>query len=535
MADIFLSYASEDRDRISPLIDALQAEGWTVWWDRALVAGPSFAEKIQEALDEARCVLVAWSKHSVSSNWCRDEANEGLERQCLVPLIIDDIRPPIGFRSAQTVFMSGWPQDRTGLDALIEGVRRALASMTSSAASSGPKASQELSIAVLPFTNMSSDPELEYFCDGLVEDIIADLAHIPQLLVISRNATFVYKGSAETIRQIAGQLGVNYVLQGSVRRAHSQVRVTATLENARTSRTLWSARFDRDFSDAFTLQDELTGEIVTALDAEILWGEQARYRRSKISNPQAGQLLYRGLYEHYKFDRASTLIARRYFESFIELEPGSILGYVWLVTSYGFAIVVGWEDPQIALPKLKSLVDHALAIDPEDAHALVGDAQFKALMGDLEGALAAIERSVARMPNFDEAWFFRGWIQMFRGEFEDSVVSLEHANRLCPTLNSVKLGVLGTAYRNAGKYEESIQTFKLCLERYPDFLYAHTSMAVVYGLMGDLKAARREVAETLRVDPSYSIRRFVTPNLYRDPEVMEGSAEVLRSAGMPER
>ena len=357
MEDIFLSYASEDRARIEPLVARLEAEGWSIWWDRALVAGPSFAEKIQEALDGAHCVLIAWSQYSVGSHWCRDEANVGLERGRLVPVVIDDVRPPLGFRSAQTVFMPGWPENQHGVDALLEGVRLCLAE-TSPAKIGLPRsvAVHERSVAVLPFTNMSSDPDQEYFCDGLVEDIIADLAHIPQLFVVSRNATFPFKGSAESVAQIARQLGVNFVLQGSVRRAGERMRVTATLEDARTSEAIWSNRFDRSALDVFSVQDELTDEIVTALDVELVWGEHARHRRKRIRNPEASQILYKGIHEHYKYEKTAALTARQHFHEFIRLEPDSILGYVWLVTSYGFAIVVGWEDPVEALPQLRQWV-----------------------------------------------------------------------------------------------------------------------------------------------------------------------------------
>lgn len=535
MDDIFLSYASDDRARMAPLVSLLEGEGWSVWWDRDLIAGPSFAQKIQEALDGAGCVVVAWSKHSVDSHWCRDEANVGLERDCLVPLVVDDVRPPLGFRSAQTVFVPGWPEDQTGVEALLDGIRACLSEDREQAASGpAPMVAHERSVAVLPFANMSSDPEQEYFCDGLVEDIIADLAHMPQLFVVSRNATFPFKGSRESVRQIARQLGVNFVLQGSVRRSGERLRVTATLEDVRTSETIWSNRFDRSLEDVFAVQDELTSEIVTALDAELIWGEQARHRRQRIRNPAASQVLYKGLYEHYKFDRTAALTARQYFHEFIGMEPDSILGYVWLVTSYSFAIVVGWENPAEAMPQLKQWVDKALAIDPDDAHALTGQAEFLAMSGDLDGAYDSARRAVQRMPNFDEAWFFQGWVQMFQGEPQDSVRSLEQAMRLCPTANSVKFGVLGTAYRNAGRYEDAIQAFKRCLVQFPEFIYAHTSMAVVYGLMGDEASARREVEETLRMDPTYTVTRFITPNFYRDPAVMERSAEVLRRAGLPE-
>jgi adenylate cyclase len=534
MADIFLSYASEDRERIEPLVEILEGEGWTLWWDRDLIAGPSFADEIQKSLDQARCVVVAWSRHSVDSNWCRDEASEGVERSCLVPVLIDDVRPPLGFRSAQTVFLCGWPEGRDGLDALLEGIRRCLSTSVATSTGAPRPPGSERSIAVLPFANLSPDPDQQYFCDGLVEDITSDLAHIPQLFVVSRNAAFTFKGSVEGIRHIAGQLGVRYVLHGSVRKAGERIRVIATLEEAGTSRTVWSSRYDRNAADAFGVQDELTREIVTALDVELLSGAQGLHRRSKYRSAEAGTLLYRGLYEHYRFDRAAALVARRYFEEFIDLEPDSILGYVWLVTSWGFAIVVGWERPDVALPMLRTWVERSLAIDPEDAHALTGDAQLKALSGDLDGAAESADRAVARMPNFDEAWFCRGWIQMLLGKSDEAIRSLEHAMRLCPTVNSLKLGVLGTALRNAGRYQEAVQTFRRCLEHHPEFHFAHASMAVVHGMQSDLESARREVARTLQLDPTYTVERFMTPNLYRDRTIMDRCADVLRSAGMPE-
>ena len=267
---------------------------------------------------------------------------------------------------------------------------------------------------------------------------------------------------------------------------------------------------------------------------ELLSGAQGLHRRSKFRSAEAGTLLYRGLYEHYRFDRAAALTARKYFEEFIELEPDSILGYVWLAASWTFAIIVGWERPNVALPMLKKWVDRSLAIDPEDAHALAGDAQLKTLSGDLDGAIASADRAVARMPNFDEAWFYRGWIQMLLGKSDEAVRSLEHAMRLCPTVSAIKLGVLGTALRNAGRHEEAVQIFRRCLEHHPEFHFAHTSMAVVHGMQGDLESARREVARTLKLDPTCTVKRFISPNLYRDKTVMDRCAEVLRSAGMPE-
>ncbi len=546
MTDVFLSYASEDRDRIIPLVSALEDQGWSVWWDRELIAGPDFTSSIQEALDAASCIVVAWSEHAIESSWVRDEAREGVERQCLVPAVIDNVRPPLGFRSYQTVSLVGWPDQSTPLGNLFEAVRFALSAPASALSGSdsaavrlttvtGQKAyvTDERSIAVLPFTNLSSDPQQQYFCDGLADDIITELSTIKPLVVISRNSSFSYKEANPEISTIAGDLRVNYLLTGSVRRSGQRIRVSVRLIDARSEQTVWSKRYDRDFDDLFDLQDDLTSQIVTALDVSLISGEKGR-RIQRYRDPAAKELLYRGMFEFHKFEREANLESRRYFLEFTKAEPDSVEGYSWLLLTFSFAIVVGWETPQEALPQLREWVDRALVIDSDDGHALAGDGIFKILAGDLDGALASLQKAVEVEPNLDDAWFYRGWNLMFLGRADEAIESLERSMRLSPLPNSTRFGVLGTALRNAQRYEEAIATFEACLRRDPEFLYAHTSMAVVYGMMGNYPAAEQEVKATLDSDPTYTVKRFITPNLYRSPEVMERCAEELRKAGLPE-
>lgn len=527
MADIFISYASEDRDRITPLVDRLEGEGWTVWWDRDLVAGPSYGQKIQESLDEAKCVVVAWSSNSINSNWCRDEANEGLERDALVPFCLDNVRPPLWFRSLQTASLHSWPAVESELDTLMAGITECIAAQAEGTANAR-------SIAVLPFVNQSSNPDQEYFCDGLAEDIITELSHIPQLFLISRTASFSFKGQKTDVGQISRRLGVNYILEGTVRRGGDRLRVSAQLIEAATQKTIWSNRYDRDNNDVFALQDDLTAEIVTALDVELVSGEEGRRRRSGFSSPQAGELLYRGMYEHYKFERPASDLAREHFAKFIELEPESPLGYAWLSNSWSFALVVGWEEPQVALGKIREWADKCLALDPEDAVALYAFSMVSVMVGDLEGAVAAADRATLSSPTSDEAWFIRGYANMFYCDFDESIRSLERSWKLCPILNSVKLGVLATAYRNAGRYEEAINAYQLSLEQSDDFYFAHSGMAVIYSMMGDDTAAAAEVQKALVMEPTYTVERFINPNMYRDPSIMQQCAEALVKAGMPE-
>jgi hypothetical protein len=212
MADIFVSYATEDRDRIQPLVEILQAQGWSVWWDRDLNAGPSFDDKIEEALDAARCVVVAWSRASINSNWCRVEANEGLERGILVPLRLDDVRPPLAFRGAQTAALIKWPESRGDLDSVLSGIRAYLSRPSTERdpgiSTTPPADLGEFSIAVLPFDNLSGDVDREYFSDGVTEALIASLAQLSALKVISRTSVLRFKGHRGSLRDIARELGV---------------------------------------------------------------------------------------------------------------------------------------------------------------------------------------------------------------------------------------------------------------------------------------------------------------------------------------
>ena len=542
MADVFLSYASEDRARITTLVSALERAGISVWWDRLLISGPEFTHSIQRELDGARCVVVAWSRHSVNSAWVRDEAQEGLEQQRLVPCCIDDVRPPLGFRSLQTVQLTEWPDRQDELPRLLEGVNACLSGPADNPASAkdAPKKSQSggsstnPSIAVLPFKNLSSDAEQQYFCDGLVDDIITELSYIKPLLVISRNSSFAYDSDPSDIGRVFADLQVNHVLLGSVRRSADRMRVSARLVDGHTHETIWSKRFDRSVQDIFDLQDELTDEIVTALDIKLVYGDKARLLR-KSRNSEARELLYRGMFEFYKFDAESSIDARRYFRQFIDAEPKSVEGYSWLVETYSFAIVVGWEPPQEALPKLQEWVSQALAVDANDGHALAGDGIFKTLAGDLDGGFQSLQRAVELEPNLDSAWFIRGWNLMLSENADAAIESVERALRLSPIPVAIRFGVLGTAQRNAGRYEDALGTFEECLRQFPDFVYAHTSLAVVYGMMGNQSAAKREVEKTLKVDPTYTVKRFVTPNLYRSTAIMDRCAEVLKNAGMPEQ
>lgn len=388
------------------------------------------------------------------------------------------------------------------------------------------------SLIVLPFKNRGPTPDQDYFCDGLVEDIIMSVSQIPELMVISRGTAFEVRQSSASPDEIARVIGARHVLSGSVRRVGNRARVATLLQEAASGRALWSRTYDRDIEDVFSVQDELARDIVTALDVNLVGGENALVTRTTYTSVEAAQELYRGMFEYYKYDQAANIAAGQHFERFIELEPQSPLGYAWLSNVWLGRMLVQWAAPQEAMPNMRENASRALEIDPDNAAALTSNCYFHVMAGELEKALGFGRRAVKCAPNSDEAFLAKGWAEMFLGQTEDAILSLERAIRLSPVPPSIRLGVMGTVYRNAGRYEDSISTFQQLLERYPDFLYAYTGLAASYAMDGQMDLARAMVTEILKRDPAYTIERFRNPDLYASPEVMERCAIALEAAGL---
>lgn len=391
------------------------------------------------------------------------------------------------------------------------------------------------SLAVLPFANMSDDPEQEYFSDGLTEDIITDLSLIPGLFVIARNSTFTYKGKSVDVRRLGEEMGVRYVLEGSVRKSANQVRVTAQLIEAASGHHLWAKRYDRGLEDVFAVQDELTKEIVTALDVELVSGEKGRHQRSRVKNPEAREALYRGMAKFYKFDETSHAQAKMFFEQFTRLEPDSILGYVWQAQMCQVEIFMGWsEDKDSSLKNMEVLLAKALKIDDRDPLALGHAGMYQLFLGNHDQSIAFAKQALAEAPGMDSPYYSLGWFQMFNETPLEGIENLKRAMRLSPVVTAPRSTILGTAYRNAGQLELAVATLENTVKRFPAFISGRVALTSCYVLMGKEQKAKQEAREILRRDPAYTIARYTTPNLYRNKETMEKWAESLRKAGIPD-
>ena len=388
------------------------------------------------------------------------------------------------------------------------------------------------SIAVLPFANMSGDPEQEYFSDGITEDLITDLSKLSGLFVISRNSVFLYKGKAVKPEQVSKELGVRYMLEGSVRKAGSRVRITAQLIDATTGYHLWAERYDGELQDIFALQDEVTQKIVAALEVKLTEGEQGRLGRAPTDSLEAYDCFLRGLEYHAQRTQEANAQARQLFERAITLDPRFAAAYALLGRTYLMEVVYQWnQDPQTQ-EKIFALGQQAVVLDDSQptAHETLG----LAYLGKKQHAqaIAEAEKAVALDPNYADAYVTLAEIFSFAGRPQEAISLVEQAMRLNPRYPFSYLWALGHAYRLVGRLPEAITALKRVVMRNPDQITAHVLLAVIYSELGREEEARVEVTEILRISPHYSLEVVRQRIPYKDLAVLERQVAALRKAGL---
>jgi adenylate cyclase len=388
------------------------------------------------------------------------------------------------------------------------------------------------SIAVLPFVNLSEDPKQEYFSDGLTEDLITDLSKFSGLFVIARNSVFTYKGKAVKVAEVGRELGVRYVLEGSVRKAEDRVRINTQLVEASTGHHLWSERYDRELKDIFALQDEIIQQIVANLNVELWQAELERVRRTPTNNLTAYDYLLRGAELSQRMTKETTGQARQMFEKAIELDPTYALAYTALGGTYHVEWVWQWsQDPQ-TLERWFALAQQALALDDSlpRAHMLLGQAYL--WKRQHEQAIAESERAIALNPNDAFGYFSLAETLNLAGKPEQALGAAEQAMRLDPRNRDVHLFEVGWAYRLMDRYEEAITALKRVLTRSPNHVGAHISLAISYSELGREEEARAEVAEILRLSPGFSLEALRQRAPYKNQARFERTIAALRQAGL---
>ncbi|HEX3676708.1 MAG TPA: TIR domain-containing protein [Sphingomicrobium sp.] len=429
MSRIFLSYARDDVDAARELAEALVQAGHDVWWDRHLHGGSRFAKEIDRALKDAEAVVVLWSEAALDSAWVQDEAAEARDSERLVPVAIGSVKPPLGFRQFQTIDLGSWnghgPPDALG--ELLSAIDRTCGTdrRDEKAAVSDAKdrAQQSASICVLPFANMSGEPEQEYFSDGISEDIITDLSNVSALSVVARNTSFTFKGLSLDVKEVVEKLGVTHVLEGSVRKAGNRVRITAQLIDGAKGDHVWAARYDRDLTDIFEIQDEISKAIVEALKVKLLPAEKKAIESRGTSDVEAYSLY---------------LMARQQWISGTVGNPRR-------------------EEAIIRLCRQATLLDP----DYAQAWALMAIAQLELrfVHGGDENALAAAERALEINPALPEAHCIKARYLEEEGRAEEAERQIRTALKLGPDSWEVNREVARMLFRH-GRIEDAIPYFE---------------------------------------------------------------------------
>ncbi len=390
------------------------------------------------------------------------------------------------------------------------------------------------SIAVLPFTNMSQDPEQEYFADGITEDIITDLSKISGLFVIARNSTFAYKGQSPDLRQVSRELGVRYVLEGSVRKAGGRVRINAQMIDGPTGGHLWAERYDRDLEDIFAVQDEVTLNIVEALKVQLTVGEQTRLESRDKVDPEAYDHMVRGRNCLYQFTSDSMCECRGAIERALELDPELAQAYATLSLVHSTEYANGWNraGPEI-LTRAIELARKAIRVDgsePQGYHAL---AVAHMWMRNLEEAERAAARTLELDPNFAGGYVALGTVRDYAGAHESAIGLFERALRLDPQFD-LTLQFLGRAQFGLKRYEAAEASFKRRLIHTPRSDSTRGFLASLYGHLGRLDEARQVWREIMEINPDYTIAHVRRVLPYRDPAWFDHFTEGLEKAGLPE-
>jgi adenylate cyclase len=389
------------------------------------------------------------------------------------------------------------------------------------------------SIAVLAFDNLTGDPSQEYFSDGIAEQIITVLSQVGELFVISRNSSFSYKGKPVKVQQVSEELGVRYVLEGSVRSSGDKVRITAQLIDAIKGQHLWAENYDCDFKDIFEIQDEITMKIVNSLRVKLSHGEQARVLEKKVKNPDVFSKFLQALSLSGHGTKESFVRFGQLAQEILDMAPESPIGYR-LLGRYHYHLASRGESPQENFKKAFKFAQKALSMDESDAasHALLG--QVYLLIRKYEKAIASGKRSVELQPNGALFHADLGNTLNNAGRVDEAIAHIKQAIRLNPFPPFYYYQHLGLCYRQKGQYEDALMEFKKALQRAPDAPGNHTVIAITYALLDREEEARASAAKALELNPNISVSWISKISKIKDQGHLKLILDAMRKAGFPE-
>ena len=520
MADIFISYARSTERQAALAAAALRALGHEVWRDDELPAHRSYAEVIEERLRASKAVLVIWSADAIKSQWVRAEADAAREAGTLVQMSVDGRRPPLPFSQIQCANLKDWDgsADVAGWRKVVESIEALLgveaAAATAEAATATRTAStKSISICVLPFLNMSGDAEQEYFSDGISEDIITDLSKVSALSVVAGNTAFTYKNRSLDVKTVARELDVTHVLEGSVRKAGGRVRISAQLIDGRQGDHIWADRYDRELTDIFAIQDEISKAIVAALRVTLLPNEKKAIENRGTANPEAYNL-YLMARQYWitgnKGDRRRDEVVVRICQQATRIDPN--YARAWALMSLAQVERRFWHgiETENALPA----AEQALALDPDIAEAYCVRARYLQRDGKLDEANAALETALRLDPENWEVNKEVAFLTFGQGRIRDSIPYFEKAAALMEG-DFHDSSMLVTCYKSFGDDANAERCARRTIERAEKAIAQDPSNGFALGTgvmslaaLGDATRAREWTERAVLIDPDNISMRY---------------------------
>jgi TolB-like protein len=543
LADVFMSYARADKARVAPLVAALQAQGWSVWWDPAISPGQEFDLRIAEELEKSSAVMVVWTANSVQSRWVRGEARDGADRGILIPVKLGAVPLPIDFRAIHTTELddAADPAQNPRFQEVIQALRTLVSGQsvphsfpgrqTSPAAPPVAAASPRVAICVLPFSNLSADPEQQIFSDGISQDVITELSRWRLLSVRSQSASFKYRSGATDVRQLASDLNVRFVVEGSVRRIGDRVRINVQLIDATTGSQVWGERFEREQGEIFAVQDEVVQRIVSTLVGRVQVSDVERARRKPPSSLQAYECVLKGNALPWDDPQGATE-ATRLFEQAIAMDPGYGLAYGLLATMR----LGQWQDDPgdstALLEEAYRLAMRAVELDDGEStcHSLLAQVCQQRRMFEL--ALQHMRRAVEINPTNQWNQADMAFVMVYAGQAEESLSWTARARQIDPYFDPPWYWrQAGVAYMTLGRFRDALTAFAhIPVRTFRDFAL----LAGCRAELGDVHEARELAAACMSLCPRFTVRWFLTRMPFRVAGDAHQISRCLRAAGLPE-
>jgi len=531
MADIFVSYSSEDRDKVSSLVESLEMQNWSVWWDRQITPGEGFADEIDREIQQASCVVVVWSSHSIESRWVKSEALEAMEKEILVPIKIEEVRIPVAFKQIQTVELVGWPESQTEDD--YPKLMEAIANLVGAKPEVREVVIETPSVAVLPFKCQSLDPEHEFLADGMTEDIIISLSHIEDLFVVAQDSSSIFKDKATDRKQAAAALGVRYVLEGSVRPMGQKIRVTAQLIEVEHNTTLWAERYDQPTENFFDLQDDVVAGIVYAMGWSVQHAEEERVEKIPQQELDARQLISK------RVESPLSPEGRAESRANIELALQKAPDYAMAIAEKalhlsGSASNMLSEDIESDRALVLDLGRRALLLEPRSAVVTANIGTAYGLAGFYDESIATLERAQELAPNLPFAFASLGYGYIMSGKDPEKGIELvkEGIRRdpLNPRLgNLLQWQALGEA--TVGRYDEAIASIRNSIRRWPLYPWAWINLAMWLVRTHQQDEAKRAVVQARRINPGLSLEKVRESTVLTSGErIANRTVELLQQA-----